>query len=137
MKRILHLMAILVVLSSCVRPSSSETFIKAADAHGGMYTFELDLSDSLVRYDVSFFTRIDGLSSAFQLPLQVVWESPYKDIYDEMVYMPVPKSGEALELYRSAIEPSVYGTWKVYVHPGETPEGFCGLGIVCERKKKE
>lgn len=140
MNRVLILPVLLAVLSltACSRPESYEEFIQVDDSIRGRYEFELDMSDSLEVYDVSFYTRVDRgkIYSVNELPpleIKVIWESPSGRVYDETVYMSSGDSRGVREKYRTGIEPYERGIWKLCVIPDDPPKGFRGLGIVFER----
>lgn len=124
------MLAVLIVSAGCSRPSSYEKFITISRSVGGIYSFELDLSDSLALWDLSFYTRSTA-SDTLSLPLLVLWESPSGGEFQETVYMAPPRDGYSKELYRSAFGVQEPGLWKLHVRPLAIPRGFCGLGIIC------
>ncbi len=127
-----------VLLFSCSRPQSYETFVKAADAPGGVYSYQLDLSDSLASYDISFYSRVDRNSLNVrneypQIRLEVTWVSPSGQNFSETVYMRGSNSAGDIQKYRSGVVPRESGEWtlKVKAFPGEGK--FRGLGVICRR----
>lgn len=123
---------------SCSQPVSYEEFIKVSDAANGVYSYDLDLSDPLASYDVSFYTRIDRSSVRIrteypQIRLKVSWVSPSGDGFSETVYMKGSRSGESCQKYRSGIVPKEPGMWKLNVEAFPAEDGLRGLGIVCKR----
>ena len=49
---------------SCSRPVSYEKFVSVEDREAnGLYSYTIDLSDSLCTYDVSFYSRIDATTA--------------------------------------------------------------------------
>jgi len=121
----------MLLAGGCSRPDITEQFIKAKDALDGRYSFDLVL-DSLEVYDISFFTRIDSpirTYDAAPMRLDVVWISPSRESAGETVYM---DSAMQCEKYRSGISPGETGKWRIEVNVPEQPDGFRGLGIICE-----
>lgn len=129
---------VLVVLAACSRPKSYEEFIREKDSVSGMYSFELDMTDSLDIYDVWFYTRVDRSRAATvadypPMELVVWWVAPSGKVYDETVYMSSGDYRGVREKYRSGIEPSERGVWKLCVKPNDPPKNFRGFGVICER----
>ena len=143
MRRPVLLLLPLLLCLGCARPSADEVFIKAQDAASGVYSFTADFCDSLLRWDLSFYTRIDAspseLSGWDALPLEVVWTSPSGQRYGETAIMPLnrPGSGRAgrdiIEPYRSGVAPFEAGMWRLDVTPSAVPPGFRGLGFILRR----
>lgn len=124
--------ALVLSLCRCSRPTETEVFIKAADAVGGVYSFDLPLEDSLSTYDVSFYTRVDapaGRRSGGSLELNVLWVSPSGERAGETVHMDTAK---LLETYRTGVSPLEPGVWTLKVKVKDPPEGLRGLGVVCK-----
>ena len=132
MRRFFLLIVLAATICSCVRPSSTETFIPVDGADFGMYRYELDLTDSLATYDLSFYTRVDGAVPGM-LCLDVTWTSPVGDTFGETVYMHTGDSNGACEAYRTGVSPRMAGIWKLDVNIPDAPEGLRGLGLVCKR----
>ena len=120
-----------LLLACCVKPASYEEFIRADEATGGLYSFTLDMADSLCTYDISFYTADDELQ-AEGLPVYVVWTGPGSESFEELVYM---KPDETIQPYRTGLVMSVPGEWKLDLRPMEVPEGFRGIGVICKRKE--
>jgi len=133
-------------LAACVRPSSTEQFIMADDAPGGLYSFSLDMADSLVSYDIWLYSRIDSrktaLSSLDNIPVEIRWISPSGQRYGEKVYFPSDEvsgktfsyfSRQLKSLYRSDVVPLEHGEWTLEAKAGEGVAGFRGLGVILER----
>ena len=124
--------ALVLSLCCCSRPTEREIFVKAVNAVGNVYSFELPMEDSLATYDLSFYTRIDSPVSrraAGSLELDVRWESPSGEAADETVYMDVTSQ---VETYRSGVSPLEPGVWTLKVQVVNPPEGLRGLGLVCK-----
>ena len=141
MRRFLPLLAAAFLCClSCVRPRVSDQFVRASDAADGIYRFELDLSDSLCTWDVSFYTRLEGpaklLSEYDALPLDIEWLSPSGTLYGEQVMMSVPSGRgrvrDALRLYRSNLALTEPGAWKLALRcPCDAP--LRGFGVISKR----
>lgn len=123
----------LLLLASCGRPQGREYFQLANDE--GEYSFDIDLSDSLASYDISFYTEIDrplwGRDTLVCFPLQVVWRSPAGRYFSETVYYP---AAESRVLYRSDVVPTELGSWNISVTIPDQPRRLRGLGIIYRRK---
>lgn len=131
--RVLTAIALIFSLGCCNRPDSQEIFIKAADAApGNVYSFEIQLPDSLAKYDLSFYSRTDVPSSSKESPaleLNVCWKSPSGKSETETVYM---NKTNGVEMYRRGVSPLETGLWTLDVEVKNPPKGFRGLGLVCE-----
>ena len=112
---------------SCTRPAVVETFVRANEAEGGVYSFDLALDDSLSVYDLSFYTA----PLEEPLRLDVSWGTV--PAVDETVWFP---SGKSRALYRSGVRPSGEESRrpvKLSVRVPVAPRDFRGLGIICKR----
>ncbi|MBO4475234.1 MAG: hypothetical protein J5737_00730 [Bacteroidales bacterium] len=133
--RCVWLMITVAVLAvSCREPRAREYYLRADRT--GEYSFDISLTDSLARYDISFYTAIvkpllhkDTLAS---FPMQIVWRSPSGLYFSETVYYP---AASPRVLYRSGLIPSEYGTWNIGITLPEEPSRLRGLGIICEKQK--
>lgn len=134
----------LALCVSCGRPEVEESFVKACNvADGGVYSFSIDMRDTLCRYDLSFYTRLDvrknRLDGIGGIGLDIVWVSPTGERYGEMVDIPVPVSGNFFSTavvvpYRTGLLPVEPGEWTLEVRVPDAPSGFRGLGVMIERK---
>lgn len=127
--KVIIALAFLWTPAGCVRPVSTEIFIPSSKAEDGVYVFDIEMSDSLSTYDISFYTRVDG-PQLDSLPLKVLWLSPSGESFSETVYM---DPSENTELYRSGIRLYEYGDWRICVRPDTDSRGFRGLGIICRQ----
>ena len=118
-----------LLLTCCVKPASYEEFIRADEAMGGLYSFTLDLADSLCTYDISFYTADDSVQPE-GLPVYVVWTGPEDAGFEELVYM---KPGQTVQPYRFHVEMAVPGEWRLDLRPMQVPAGFRGIGVICKR----
>lgn len=138
---------ILSVLCSCSCPKTSESFVKASDIDSlGRYVFTLDMEDSLSRYDIHFYTRLDVDDRTFgamgDIPVRVFLVSPDGQEYTETVYiskrMFVESSFRTRDCdvpYRKDVVPVISGDWKLFllVSPDAAP-GLRGMGVRMEHK---
>ena len=127
----------LLLLASCSNPRSVETFAPTEEGSAA-YRFELDLSDTSVFYDLSFYGRIDAdralLDSLQALPLEVVFNAPDNTLYGESVAVPLrrdhPLSASFSVPYRSHMRPVLPGTWLLTLTAPDGLEGLQGVGII-------
>lgn len=135
MKRSAILAAAFLCLLSCRCPSSMETFVKARDAEGGEYVFDLFMPDSLKTYDVSFYMRIDPfLRKERNVPVEMIvdWVSPSDSVaLGDTVFFEVDDLRGSEKLYRSGVALDADG-WKLKVKVGKPVRGLSGIGIVCK-----
>jgi hypothetical protein len=136
-KHLSGFLLLLFLVLSCREPLSVEQFIPAP----GPYTFQVDMTDTTVAYDFSFYTRLDGtaseMKSARELPLRVSWTSPSDSLFTESVYMPLTGRSsrftrQVLQPYRTGVRPVEAGMWtlSVAVPYSEGREVLRGLGLV-------
>lgn len=124
------LAAAILLLASCACPESVEKFVRVDQAPSGLFSFQVDLSDSLSTYDIYFYTADYPHRDSTGLAIQVVWVGPSGQSASESVYMDV---GKGRELYRSGISMAEPGEWKLDLRVRDVPEGFRGIGIICKR----
>lgn len=145
---IMMLAAVAVAGVSCSRPVSYEKFVSVEDREAnGLYSYTIDLSDSLCTYDVSFYSRIDANRirefHSRDFSLMVTWTAPSGQRYRETVYFGLfdessgsdPYSRQYVKPYRRSLVPVEFGTWEieVLVNSGAEVPGFRGLGIICKK----
>lgn len=129
--KILFFAALSISALSCREPSIKEEFVKSSKINeDGRYHFEVDFSDSLACYDISFYSDMDEASINDSFPITVHWKSPSGWTFSERVYWDTSKE---VVLYRSDIAPKEYGVWDLSVRVGAYPQ-LCGLGIIIEKK---
>lgn len=118
-KRLSYLLVLLLAFA-CREPSSVEQFIAAP----GPYEFQVEMTDTTVSYDFSFYTRLDGypseLQAAHELPLRITWISPSDSVFTENVFMPLKGqstlfSRQVLQPYRTNVRPVQPGLWTLTV----------------------
>jgi len=129
-----------LTLLSCSEPSCYEEFIKEEQSTEGIYKFTLNLSDSTAVHDVYLVTRCDRNPAKASNPYPMVgmhiwWESPSGRVFEETVYMDFGDYRGQRQLYRSAIVPSEFGKWSLYVKPLDPPAFFRGMGVVMKSNK--
>lgn len=132
MRRAAPLLAVLMLLASCREPVAREYFQRSGGS--GEYSFEIEMTDSLSSYDISFYTVVDKplmrRDTLVSFPLQVVWRSPSGRYFSETVYYP---ADSVRVRYRSGVVPSEYGRWSISVTIPQEPQRMRGLGLICSR----
>lgn len=127
-----------LLTAACRQPHSYEQFVTMASSQGGIYEFQLDLSDSLSVYDIWLYNRVESplgrRVAQKRIPLSVVWTAPDSTCFVENVYMLAGGRRGERELYRSGIIPNVLGRYLLQIRPSEVPQGFDGIGIICVRE---
>lgn len=144
MKYLKVLLLALLCLASCRRPASDELFVRTEDRDAdGRYGFVLDMSDSLVTYDVSLVASFDCGKRRFAAfegtYLRMMWEAPDGPLFEEKVWLGPDVhadrsafSHHLMTVYRSDLEPQRYGRWRLYISvPEDVVEDFRlgGIGI--------
>lgn len=121
----------LSLVVSCGKPASYEQFVRVDQAADGVYSFDLDFTDSTAVYDIGFYTpAVDGECS---LPLAVSWFSGDGLLQmEERVYLALGRE-DVIKEYRTRVSPAPAGVWELKVRVTDAPEGFLGLGITCKR----
>ena len=135
-----------IALASCSTPIVSEDFRPRSERDtSGRYCFDLDMSDSLATYDISFYTRIDCGTKLFaalpDIPVNVELVSPSGYSFTESVFLAKssfdigrPGSFDILTDYRVDCVPFEYGCWKMFLALPDI-RGLRGLGVILESKK--
>ena len=146
--RVLCGIFVIVFAVACREPSVSEEFIPAP----GPYTFALDFSDSLGRYDVALFTRIDShektMRALGELPVTATWEAPSdgdepSERFTESFFLPLEGarrsyfSRQVWRMYRTGVVPEVRGEWKLTVSLPDSVmvHGLRGMGVEVVKSK--
>lgn len=148
---ILLVLFTVIGIVSCKRPQSDENFVlssKAADMGG--YIFDVDMTDSLCTYDMSFYARIDyprnKETSLHDYPMYVVWTSPSGNKQALTVYMdltgatnPTYYSKQIVIPFMADADPVEYGMWQLKVSANEalSDMGLRGLGLIVKRNTLE
>lgn len=97
----------------------------------GRYEFELDMTDSLGVYDLSFYTRLDKELHPAGFPLKVYMTSPSGRKFVESVYYQFGDS--CVVPYRTDLVPVEYGIWQMMVMTDA--DFITGLGLIASTKK--
>ncbi len=143
----LWLAALIAAAVSCSAPASYESFVKVSGTDSlGRYCFTLDMTDSLSRYDIYFYTRIDARDRAFgemgDIPVEVLLVSPEEVEYGERVYIPKNAYDHGLHpsrdyevLYRRGAVPVVPGRWQLLLSVDSAGvSGLRGMGVRLVRR---
>lgn len=136
MKRLCILLLFALLFAHCSHPSVLQRFVRVEGAADGLYSFTMDFSDSTCTYDISIYTRVESpdRNSRYEIPLSIIWISPSGNRYTESVYLHSYSSRGVVSPYRKDIVPVEYGKWVLGIKPEYVPDGFCGVGIFCEKK---
>lgn len=144
----LCLMPVMTAFTGCSEPGQHEIFIKSHERDcNAAYIFPLDMSDSLSRYDISFYTRIDSDGKNFSamppyIPLEVTYTSPSGQKYAETVCISKESftheshfSKEYEVPYRSGLVPVENGIWEmsVTVRDEKAFPGLRGMGTIIRK----
>ena len=124
------LLMVLAAACACSQPSSREYFVRSDGS--GEYSFELEMSDTLALYDISFYTRLDErqADTLAGFPMAIVWRSPSGRFFSESVWYPADK---VLVPYRSGFRPPETGLWGLSVTLPDPHRRMRGLGVVCAK----
>lgn len=123
-----------IALSACARPTQWEEF---RTAPRDSYDFTIDVEDSLVLYDFSFYTRVDaGIKKmVYPLKLDIQWVSPSDSCYSETVYMNVNTKEVTENWYRTGMSFPACGKWTLRVGVSPQTKEFRGLGLIWKEQK--
>ena len=122
------LCALLFVVAACQRPLSTETYV--FDNGSGQFDFELDMSDTLCVYDLSFYTRLESRQAPPGFPIRVYMTSPSGVVYGESLFYDA--SAGLVVPYREDLRPVEHGSWLLSVRA--RAEGLQGMGLICTKK---
>ena len=130
--RLIASACVLLLLCSCARPTSGETFLPAPR---NSYDFTLQVVDTLSLYDFSFYTRVDGEEGVSEpLRFDISWVAPADTVYRETVYMYAGDEKGKLQRYRSYVRFPAAGEWTLKVGVSPEIKGFRGLGLVWKER---
>ncbi len=124
------LLTALLCLAACSRPGGYNGFVRSDEAHDGVYSFSLPVTDTLDAYDFSFYGRL-LYGRQRNVELRVRWLSPSGESFSETVYMKGLDSKGSKELYRSGVRLTECGEWRLNVRPVGVGDAFTGLGLIC------
>lgn len=148
MKKALTAVILAASLWGCSRPVSIAPYIsREKSEYGDTYSFNLDLSDTLTTYSISFYTRVERRPfkpyAADSLDLGVRWIAPSDSSFlDNLVLNldePIASAYSSKDYrfaYKDAFVPSELGEWRLRVQVRSNPECLSGLGIIIERKEQ-
>ena len=119
---------LLAGVAACSQPESVEQYV--FDDGSGQFAFQVDLSDSLCVYDLSFYTRMESRLSPPGFPMRVYLTSPSGERYSETLFYDA--SSSLVVPYRTDLRPVEYGMWELSVRA--RAEGLKGLGLICTMK---
>ena len=135
-----------IALVSCAAPAVSDKFCAISDRDSlGRFVYDLEMVDSLAKYDISFYTRVDCGEKSFDLmqdiPIKVELLSPSGESFTEDLFWPKSRFDiERMGSYDSCVEyrldcvPIEYGVWKMYLTVAPV-RGLCGMGVILSAKK--
>ena len=137
-----------IILLSCMNHSFDfDSFVLRKDVVEGIYSFDLDMSDTLGVYDIMLFGSLDWTDKEVdkknEIKLNISLISPTEKAYNESVYLPKNKlqrdnffSKSIYVSYRKDIKPPELGRWKLTIRI-ENKEDFKDIrGLGCHLLKK-
>lgn len=144
MHRGLSILLPFLLLLSCREPSSEEMFVRRQDAPGGVYAFDLPLTDSLRLYQLEFYGRLDGkeevLMEQSAVEADILLRSPSDSLYGEKIWLVAREesyySSSFKTVWRKDIAPSEYGIWKLYVSIPARYDALDGIGVILSHKDR-
>ncbi|MGN0189487.1 MAG: hypothetical protein ACI395_08235 [Candidatus Cryptobacteroides sp.] len=131
---------------SCAEPLVESGYMRSADAPvAGHYVFDLNLTDTLSTYTLSFYSVIDGVTDGCPVPemdVEVGLRSPSGQKFSETVGLPSGKwrregkmQAVFREVYRDGFVPSEYGVWTLELDVAPACTGLCGIGYELKRNR--
>ena len=96
----------------------------------GSYFFDVDMSDSLCTYSLSFFCPRPLRKAPAGFPVKVYLTSPGGERYGESLYFDA--SGAATVPYRRGLRPVEYGCWRLELML-DAPRLY-GMGLIVEKE---
>ena len=130
--RLLVWAGLLLAAAACHAPRVEESFVETDSLPArGWYTFECTLDDPQGRYDLSFYTNIDGQPEETSFPVVVRLTAPDGAQMEEQVFW---DTSRRRVLYRRDIVPPQTGVWTVALYVPEIM-GMRGIGLIREKKR--
>ena len=126
---IVLLLLMLLLGAACSHPQSVEQYV--FDNGSGQFDFQVDMSDSLCVYDLSFYTRLESRLSPPGFPVRIYMTSPSGVTYSESLFYDA--SASLVVPYRTDLKPVEYGVWTLSLFT--RAEGLTGMGLICTRKE--
>lgn len=132
--RIILATACAIALSACTRPTQWEEF---RTAPRDSYDFTINVEDSLVLYDFSFYTKLDASvkKTVYPLKLDIQWVSPSDSCYSETAYMNVTAKEVTENRYRTGLSFPSCGKWTLRVGVSPQTKEFRGLGLIWKEQR--
>ena len=144
------LLCAVMALSACSEPLSSDTFVRNSQRDAlGMYSFDLDMSDSTYVYDMDLYTRFDGsvrkIRNVGNIPLKIRVYDAEGNCYEEQSCLTASSSASSGAFsrycrvpYRHGCVPKNFGLWKIQIEtPGPESAGMTGLGLIVTKRRWE
>ena len=128
LRHIVFWVLLLMGAAACTRPVSEEQYV--FDDGSGQFDFQVDMSDSLCVYDLSFYTRLESRQSPPGFPIRVYLISPSGKRFSESLFYDA--SAALVVPYRSDLSPVEPGVWTLSVRA--RAEGLKGMGLICTKK---
>lgn len=142
-------MAIFLSLASCSEPPAYEKFLGIPTyERENAFKYNLDMSDSLSTYEISFFTGLDCAEDDFaimrDIQLDITMFSPSGKVYAETVYILKNNYYDSDNLsksynikYRTGLIPKESGKWTMIVKLPyiDSYKGLRGLGLILEKQQ--
>lgn len=120
-------------LVSCSEPITHDSFVRADKAEHGVYTFDIDFSDTLSTYDIYIYSSLAGPDTPLSnVEMDLMWLSPEGKTFRETVWFREIGPRGNKELYRSGFTVSREGTWRFSVSPAAgAQKQISGIGVIC------
>lgn len=139
-------LAAVFMVCSCGQPLVESGYLRSGDAPApGRYVFDLNLTDSLSTYTLSFYSVMDLAESSCTAPdiaLEISLQAPSGRTFGETVALPSgmwrsdgKMQAVLREVYRDGFVPSEYGVWTMELKVNPACEELCGMGYELKRNK--
>ncbi len=110
----------------------------------GVYSFDIDLGDSLRVYDIALYGRLDGSRSTLReqkvIPADLILHSPSDSVYGERIYIVAEEenrfSASFRTLWRKNIVPPECGIWHLQACVPLEIDALRGLGVIVSHKNR-
>ena len=145
MKGRLVIIALAFVAVCCSQPPSYEPFVIREKAeYGDTYSFMVDVSDSLARYSLDFYTRLEraafGEFPSDSIVLDLRWFSPSDSIFTDTAFVKIVRpvdsayySKDFISPYSGSLELPERGNWRLKAKVVNDSQALRGLGIILKR----
>ena len=147
MKGRVLLSVLMLALACCSRPSSREYFVMRENAgYGDTYSFTLDLSDTLLTYELDFFTRLERIPfEDFRdddIILDLRWFSPADSILTDTLVVSISEPVGSDFFSKDIVTPYDIGgllddpgEWRLNAKVVNDSESIRGLGLILNQRK--